>query len=149
MKDDRQSLSEQYDRALDEYRFQVKLNWSRIQYLLALNVGIISVGAGLLEVAAPFFVLMVFFMGAFVALLSLVVTSTQESYYRAARDLKGKLEDALSLGPHAIRTTPGMGGRKSGMARAMKVRTALKITFAIMGVINVFGLGFSLSRTLS
>ncbi len=43
----RQELVDLYKVAVEEYRFQVDLNWKRTQYFLALNVAILGVGTGL------------------------------------------------------------------------------------------------------
>ena len=47
----RAELLDLYKVALDEYRFQVNLNWSRTQYYLTLNVGIISIATGILQIS--------------------------------------------------------------------------------------------------
>lgn len=45
----REDLWQLYKLAIEEYRFQVNLNWQRSQYFLGLNAAIISVGAGLIH----------------------------------------------------------------------------------------------------
>lgn len=40
----RQELVDLYKVAVEEYRFQVDLNWKRTQYFLALNVAILGCG---------------------------------------------------------------------------------------------------------
>lgn len=44
----REELWRQYAHALDEYRFQVQLNWDRTKYLLTLDIGVIPAGTALL-----------------------------------------------------------------------------------------------------
>lgn len=40
-----ETVSRQYDRALEEYRFQVDLNWRRSEYFFVLNVGVLIASA--------------------------------------------------------------------------------------------------------
>lgn len=46
-------LMDLYRIAVEEYRFEVKLNWDRTVYYLTLNSGIISIATGLLKVGGP------------------------------------------------------------------------------------------------
>lgn len=48
----RAELLRLYEIAVEEYRFQVRLNWNRAQYLLGFNTAVIAVGAGL-SLASP------------------------------------------------------------------------------------------------
>lgn len=87
--DDRAEAMKLYELAIDEYRFQVQLNWDRSKYLLGFTVAIIGLGAGLLRVgdrASPFLVF-VFAVGLFASLLSLLVVhlSTATTNGRARR----------------------------------------------------------------
>lgn len=52
---------------------------------------------------------LVFLVGALLAVLSILANRTQHGYYRAAREVKGRLEGELRLGDRALTTTPGMG----------------------------------------
>jgi hypothetical protein len=49
----REDLLNLYGKALDEYRFQVRLNWDRTQYFLALDLGILAAAAGLVRLTPP------------------------------------------------------------------------------------------------
>src|SRR2546422_11317465 len=98
---ERREHFELYKLAIDEYRFQVELNWKRSQYYFVLNAAIIALGANFLRgdkkddwiVAA-----WVFGGGLLIVGLSLLATFTQHEYYRAARDGKTMLETRLHLG---------------------------------------------------
>lgn len=46
----REELVDLYKLAVDEYRFQVNLNWDGSKYFLAFNTAVIGVGAGLIKV---------------------------------------------------------------------------------------------------
>jgi hypothetical protein len=60
-------LFDLYRIAIEEYRFQVRLNWDRTAYHLTLNSGLVAVAVGLLKVgSAPvvdLFVAGVFLIG--------------------------------------------------------------------------------------
>jgi hypothetical protein len=104
-------LREQYRLAVEEYRFQVGLNWRRSEYFFVLNVGVLVAGATLLasDKAPRALVGLVFMLGALLASLSFLANDTQSGYYHAARDLKKRLEERLDLGGGALATTPGHG----------------------------------------
>ena len=44
----RAELIRLYEIAVEEYRFQVQLNWNRAQYLLGFNTAVIAAGAALI-----------------------------------------------------------------------------------------------------
>lgn len=109
----REQLGELYRLTMDEYRFQVSLNWQRTQYLLVLNVGILGVGTGLLGVDSSHtatFTGMIFSIGALLAMFSIRVIRIQHSYYRDTRATKIRLEDELEIADLAPRPTRGMKG---------------------------------------
>lgn len=80
----------------------------------------------------------VFLVGFLLAALSILANETQTSYYRAARDLKRKLEDELAVDDFALTTTPGMG---SGIRRLGRVGTFLKVMLAAIAVTDLIGVG--------
>jgi hypothetical protein len=143
---ERQEQFELYKLAIDEYRFQVELNWKRSQYYFVLNAAIIALGANFLRgdmkedwnVAA-----WVFGSGLLIVGLSLLAMVTQHQYYRAARDGKTMLETQLNLGELAVRTTPGMGSPRE---RPLTVRTATLIMLGILGVGDAAGFVYALRK---
>jgi len=96
-----QQLLELYRIAVDEYRFQVKLNWDRTAYLITLNSGLIAVATGLLKVGGAavinLFVASVFLVGAFVSIVSIKNIRTWHRYYRRTILKKTVIEDQLGL----------------------------------------------------
>ena len=48
----RNELLDLYKVAVEEYRFQVQLNWDRTKYLLGFNTAIIGVGTGLIKIGS-------------------------------------------------------------------------------------------------
>ena len=96
-----QQLLDLYRIAVDEYRFQVKLNWDRTAYLITLNSGLVAVAIGLLKIgsaaAIDLFVAGVFVVGVFVSLVSVKNVFTGHRYYRRTILKKTLLEDQLGL----------------------------------------------------
>lgn len=137
---EREDLWRQYGHSLDEYRFQVQLNWDRTRYLLTLDVGIIPAATALLGLAdaSRLLVAAVYLAGVLISVLGPVTLSTQRDYYRATRSLKARLEDELMLGHRAIRTTPGMGQTKK--RRMVSVHQVHMASFVVIGVVHLSGI---------
>jgi hypothetical protein len=96
-----EQLFELYKIALDEYRFQVKLNWDRTTFHLSLNSGLIAISTGLLKIgsASPVTLAVagVFFMGMCVSAIGVVTVLKGHEYYRNTIVKKTLLEDLLGL----------------------------------------------------
>ena len=138
-----EELHRQYDRALAEYRFQVELNWRRSQYFFVLNVGVLVAAATMFsseDVPRPL-VAVLFAIGALLALLSILANGAQHNYYRAARDLKQRLEQRMALDDLSIVTTPGMG---SPLEQVGRVRTFLKIMLIAIALADVVGAAYAI-----
>jgi fucose permease len=90
-----------YKIALEEYRFQVRLNWDRTTYHLTLSSGLIAIAAGLLKFgpASPvnLAVAGVFFIGMCVSAIGIKTIRTGHDYYRHTIVKKTVLEDQLGL----------------------------------------------------
>lgn len=84
-----------YKTAVDEYRFQARYNWSRTQYLLAFNAGILAVAVGLASQPGRLAAL-TFGLGLVAAVLSMSVVNVQHGYYRAARYHMRRVEERQS-----------------------------------------------------
>jgi len=131
-----------YKVAVDEYRFQAQHNWSRTQYLLAFNAGILTAGAAVASQggrgAAP-----VFLFGVVSAFLSAVAVGTQHDYYRAARDRMQRIEVAVRV-PHDQRmdTTATLGHRR----RVVSVNTVVYLLLAAIAAADVVAFGILLFR---
>ena len=137
-----EELRRQYDRALDEYRFQVDLNWRRFEYFFVLNVGVLIAAATIFssDDVPRALVALLFLIGALLALLSILANESQHSYYRSARTLKQELETELNLKEVALATTPGMGSR---FGRIGRVRTFLKIMLIAIALVDLAGAAFA------
>jgi hypothetical protein len=124
-----------YRSAVEEYRFQTTFNWSRTQYLMAFNAGLLTAAvvtsqwSGVAAVA-------VYVLGVFSAALSIGVIRTQHGYYRAARDRMRRAEDLYGV-PLAVRvdTTSRLGGRP----RRVSVNELVQILLVAVIVANIIG----------
>jgi hypothetical protein len=90
-----------YKIALDEYRFQVRLNWDRTTYHLTLSSGLITIAAGLLKLGTPspvnLAVAAMFFIGMCVSAIGIKTILKGHTYYRHTIIKKTILEDQLGL----------------------------------------------------
>lgn len=145
-------LWDQYKVVIDEYRFQVDLNWKRSQYYFVLTAAILAASLGLFasNVSVPRLVLAVPFMiGLVVTLLAYAANLTQKGYYYAIRDKKRLLELRLGLGELAIQTTRGMGNRR--MRRLGRVTTFQAAVLLALAAANLGGIAtaFTVERQTS
>lgn len=137
-------LLQLYKIAIEEYRFQVTLNWNRTQYYFVLNVGVIALATGILNLsdhARDWMVAAIYCVGLLCCGLSFLASRVQTGYYQTARDHKRVLEQRLGLGTLALSTTPGMG---SALRRLGKVTTFNAVLLGALAVVNVIGIGFAL-----
>lgn len=124
-----------YKTSVEEYRFQAQFNWSRTQYLLALNVGLLVAGAGLSEHGRS--AALVFLLGMATAGLSAAAVHTQHDYYRAARDRMRRIENALAIPvDQRVDTTSTLGTRR----RRVSVNEVVYLLLFAIGVAHGVGL---------
>jgi len=141
----RDELLEIYKIAVEEYRFQVRFNWNRTQYLFALDAAILAVGANLIapgEDARPgLLIAAVFVVGALVAVHAIIVTANQHDYYRSARDHMKEVGRDLGLESRwLLQTTPGMRGGRVGLRDKFgRVTWWLYGLFGILAAVHVAG----------
>lgn len=145
---ERAELFALYRIALDEYRFQVNLNWSRTQYYIALNLGIFGVATSLLKLNDPKLASLVgiglYLAGGLCCVLSLIAGHVQREYFRQTKRHKAAIEARLELGDLAIRTTPGMAGDTA--RRLAKVTTFNTVILSIVLLLDAAGLGYSIGH---
>ena len=143
----REELWRQYAHALDEYRFQVQLNWDRTKYLLTLDIGVIPAGTALLGLPRVDrgLVAAVYLTGIAVSVLGVVTLRTQRDYYQSARQLKGELEERLGLGDLALQTTPGMRAGQSVPRGLKSVRSVQMAIFVVLGLVHLGGVAITLA----
>lgn len=130
---------ELYRIAVEEYRFQVNLNWNRVQYLLVFNVAVIAAGGALIRLdrrALEILAGSVFLFGVVAAIASIAIIARQHGYYRNARDHMRDLEKRYGL--PSLTTTEKMGGTAQ---RGPKVQLMLR---AMVGAIGLLDLALAL-----
>jgi len=136
-------LSEQFRHAVEEYRFQVDLNWKRSEYYFVLNIAVLVAAIGLLAASDRVprgLIGVLFLIAALLAALSIVANVVQHGYYRAARDEVRRLREALELPQTALATTPGIGARVRRLAR---VKTFQVIMLSALLGADVVGAAYS------
>jgi hypothetical protein len=108
----REELLDLYKIAVEEYRFQVKLNADRSRDYVVVNSAIIASGIALLGQAhLPLLAGLVFTVGLVVAVLAIMGTSTQHGYYRDARNTQRQLANRLGFSDLAFAKTKPGGSR--------------------------------------
>jgi len=163
----RPELLDLYKIAIDEYRFEVTLNWQRAQYYLALNAAVLTVATGLLKLADDewwLFVAALFGVGVQTARVASKAIVQGHEYYRQAvykktlieyllgrlQRIRGFAHDAANLG---IATTRGMAETASILedpetwirrkSKPHTVTTAMLNVMRLFTVINAAGIIFS------
>ena len=107
-------LLEFYKIAIEEYRFQVNLNWNRNKFYITLNSSLIGVACGLLKVPGfefvQFLTMPLFILGLFTSFLGLQAVLKGVQYRRENILKKTQIETELAkyLDFQAIETTMGM-----------------------------------------
>jgi hypothetical protein len=110
-------LWEQYKNCLDEYHFQVDLNWRRAQYYFVLSAALLAAGVGLRADVPAGVTIAVSVASALVAALALFANATGHNYYRSTRDTKARLEARLNLEEFALTPTAGMGSKQQPLGK--------------------------------
>lgn len=155
-------LIDLYKIAIDEYRFEVRLNWDRTVFYLTLNSGLIAIATGLLKVEGRSFLNLVvagvFFIGLCVSWIGIRSVRRGHDYYRRTIVKKTLLEDRLGLTrPSVPGGTTLAVGTTSGQAEHLQIlnntQTWLSrplgkrhITWALVAILflfaaaNIFGI---------
>lgn len=111
--------------------------------MFVLNVAILVAGLGLLGATGISLAVdgTVFAIGAVSASISILASQAQHDYFRNSRDLKTSLEEKLGLGPYAIATTTGMGGKRRRLGR---LTTFQKAMLGALCLADLTGLGVTI-----
>jgi hypothetical protein len=133
---------ELYKVAVEEYRFQVKLNAERSRDYLVLNSAIIAAAISLSGQHAALLAGAVFAAGLCVALLAGLGIHTQHNYYRETRDTKKLLERRLGISGLVVKTTPSAG---SSRWRFGSVTRFNYIIIGMLCLVDLIGVLVSLS----
>ena len=147
----RGELLDLYKVAVEEYRFQVQLNWDRTKYLLGFNTAIIGVGTGLIKIgshnAATPLLIGIFVVGLVAAALSTCAVYLQHTYYRSTRDRMATLDRQLNLQGTGIATTPGMRSERIELvSRLGRVQNILYSLLLIIALVDILGIVYISSQ---
>lgn len=124
-----------YRMAVDEYRWQASHNWSRTQYLLAFNAGILTAAVAVATQGGRVGAL-IFGLGAVASILTAFAVRAQHDYYRAARARMTRMEDRLGISEDArVDTTATLGGR----SRIFSVNQVVYLLLVALLVANLVG----------
>lgn len=135
---DREELLELYKLALEDYRFQVQLNWGRSQYFLVLNIGIIGIATGIVQLGRgeiSILVAGIYLAGFLFCIFSIAALQAQRKYYISARDQKKHFEGELNLGERSI--TPVQRTDKT-INRLTTFKAFINIMFIALAALNLF-----------
>lgn len=138
----RAELFELYRLALDDYRFQVQLNQDRSRYFLVLNLTVIGIATGVVQLGQgtiSALVAILYLAGFMFCLFSIFALKAQRKFYRSARDQKQYLETRLELGAASI--TP-VERSESKASKLMTFKGFVNFMFVVLAVLNLIGAGF-------
>ncbi len=163
-------LIELYKVAVEEYRFQVRLNNDRLLHLAVFNIAVLSAGAGLLKVGDGWLenilVATIFFAGFCTSFIGARAVSTFHRYYRRTVHRKAVYEELLGLsqpvnlpnggrGDLSIGTTESHGDRNIILTQTEDwVRRPLatgsvvggfRLTLSIVAALHLFGTGAAIA----
>lgn len=144
----REDLWKLYISGVEEYRFQVLLNSQRFQWYVTLDVALITVGTGLLRLSGSgrgeTLTALVFFVGAVLAAFTARAVAQGVTYQHSARTQVQKAAEALQVKEFSVATTGGW--RDTPTARWMKIRTVNYALLLVLGLVNVTGLLYVVTR---
>lgn len=123
-----------YRIAVEEYRFQVNLNWQRVQYMLGLNALILVFAVGQHDSQ---YSILAYIAGAGTAVVSMLWQSVQHGYYRVARDKVLALGEELEVGDSVVGSTLTARGITG---RHLRVRSLLTALLGLFAVLNIAGI---------
>lgn len=168
----RAELLELYKIVVDEYRFQVRLNWDRTQYSFVLNTALTTLGftvLATLKPAGPLIAIALFVMAAFASHIGRQIVRVGHDYYRriihrktVVEDLLGRHTPLTAYGPDValhLSTTAGMGEVKKILEatdeylapppRFNSITGQMIAIFWAFLAADALGLGFALRQVLS
>ena len=168
-----EQLLELYKIAIEEYRFQVKLNNDRLLHLTVFNIAVLSAGAGLLKVGGPrlgnLFVANIFVAGFCTSVIGARAVRTFHQYYRRTVYKKTVYEELLGLTearelPNGVRADLAIGTTESHAERQkiltqteawlcrpvsnLSVVGGFRLTLTILAVLHLLGTASAVALAL-
>jgi hypothetical protein len=137
-------LNKQYELVLEEYRFQVQINWDRAKHFLVFNTATLAAAVALYKTGSTWpskaGVMALLLLSALNATFGQHSVGVGHAYDQSIRDLKTRLEKDLKLEDYAIVSTPGMqrghGTAPDGTPKYREKRWG-KITFQIRALLVI------------
>jgi hypothetical protein len=128
----REELLKLYGFAIDEYRFEVRLNADRTRDYVVINLGLLTLTSGLLRLesgrAGTAFLILVFAAAAATSVFGAKIVRKGHEYYKRAAVKKTLIENRLRLlkrlDPDAHRNSTLAIGTTPGMANIDRIRRA-------------------------
>lgn len=144
----REDLWKLYTTGVEEYRFQVQLNSQRFQWYVTLDVALITVGTGLLQLSGSrrgeALTSLVFLVGMTLAAFTARAVAQGVTYQHAARAQVEKAAEALDVKDFSVASTGGWKGTPAPWW--MKIRAVNYALLAILGTVNLAGFLYVLTR---
>lgn len=132
--------------AIEEYRFQVKLNADRSRDYLVANSAIFAAAITLLgQAKPPLLAGAVFVIGFVVAALSILATHTQHGYYRDTRNAVRQLERRLGITDLTLIRTKPTGSRYRRFGSVTRFNFVI---LGLLGTLDVAGAVYSIASAL-
>ncbi len=133
---------ELYKNAVEEYRFQAQFNWSRTQYMLVFNTGLLAVASAVASRPGHSAAL-IFGLGIVACVLSWGIMRTQHDYYRAARKRMTLVEEEAGVPERQrVDSTATLGKR----ARWISVTQLVYLLLTALAVADGIGVGVVFTR---
>jgi hypothetical protein len=169
----RAELLELYRVVIDEYRFQVRLNWDRAQYFFVLGAAMTTGGGAVLaalDSGGSIIAMFVFAVGCTTAILGRQLVTTGHEYYRHIVYRKTLLEDLLGRLHRLpgydyedaglnLATTSGMQKTReilqntndyfSAPLRLGTITHSLRIIFVVFFLVDLLGIGVAFYQLLT
>jgi hypothetical protein len=149
---ERHELQKQYELVLQEYRFQVQLNWDRTKHFLIFNTAIFAAAVALYKggstASAKLGIAVLMILATANSFVGRHALSLGHEMYRNIRGTKTKLEKLLGLADHAILSTAGMkrdhdaapeGTPGSGRSRIGTITFQLQALLVLIGSFSAVG----------
>lgn len=133
----REELLELYKLALEDYRFQVQLNQDRSRYFLVLNLTVIGIATGVVQLGQGSVSVLVAFLylaGFLFCLFSIFALQAQRKFYHSARDQKRYFEERLMLGETSITPVDRAGSR---IKKLVTFKGFVNFMFVVLAVLNL------------
>lgn len=150
-------VQKQYEFVLQEYRFQVQLNWDRAKHFLIFNTAILAAAVALYKNGATFVaklgVAALLFLAAANSQVGRHAVAEGHEIYRRIRSLKTRLEKELNLEDFAIKSTAGMkrehdeapeGTPGAGKARRSSITYQVRVLLLVIGIFSAAGALYAL-----